>query len=190
MPSCPKTGQCSWCGPDGTRTLFFIHSFPSDLTTFLCSLRLMESGGRGSITAASKSSFCSTKRVEAPGRSARGITWPEPHSGHCLVPGKEALIPRTRDTRGGTKRRTFPDVELLSPKTEAAPAPAGPPLPSLSTGQFYSWVSWSGTSSSRAGHTVPAHRAWGLDLMPVTRTQALHESISETVTAPVTSGFL
>lgn len=72
--------------------------------------------------------------------------------------------------------------------------PPGPGRPSVAItahrAQFYSCVSWSDTSTSRAVHTAPTRRGWGLDSMPLTRIQALHESISEAVTTPVTSGFL
>lgn len=68
----------------------------SDPTVSLpSSLRLMESGGHGSTTAAFRSSSRHMKTATGQKLSAPRIIWQKLHSGHCLVPVKEALIPRT-----------------------------------------------------------------------------------------------
>lgn len=86
-----------------------------DLTnSFLSSLRLTENGGRGSTTTASRSSSRHMKIVMGQKLSAPRIIWQKLQSGRCLVPAKEALIPRTRDTRERTNQRIFPAVELIS----------------------------------------------------------------------------
>lgn len=70
--------------------------FTSDLTTFfLSSLRLIENGGRGLITTASRSLSRDMKTAVEQKHSAQRIIWPKLLTGHYLVPVKEALIPRT-----------------------------------------------------------------------------------------------
>lgn len=86
----------------------------SDLTTFfLASLRLAENGGRGLITAASRSSSRNMKTVVDPKLSVPRITWPKLLTGRYLVPAKEALIPRTQDIRERTNQRIYLDVEII-----------------------------------------------------------------------------
>ena len=92
----------------------FTAIFSSDLTPFsLASLRLAENGGRGSITAASRSSFRNMKIVADQKLSAQRIIWPKLLTGLCLVPTKEALIPRIPDIRERINQRIFLDVDIV-----------------------------------------------------------------------------
>lgn len=107
-----KDQACFWCSD--TDLTVFTAIFSSDLTPFsLASLRLAENGGRGSITAASRSSFRNMKIVADQKLSAQRIIWPKRLTGPCLVPAKEALIPRIPDIRERINQRIFLVVEIV-----------------------------------------------------------------------------